>query len=146
MIKELATAKVKETIFVKEKQILSSKALSHLIVEAAFKKNAYQPVLMDVDQLTDYADYILILSARSIRQVEAISESIQQELKQLGIDPLGVEGERGGQWILIDYADVVIHIFYHPLREYYDLEGFWSDAPKVKLEVPAELRVVQMVQ
>lgn len=111
---------------------------------AAFTKNAYQPVLLDVTGLSSYADFILILSGRSVRQVEAVAEAIQQELKQRGHDPLGVEGERGGQWTLLDYNDVVIHVFHHPIREHYDLEGFWSDAPRVALEVPPELRVVHL--
>lgn len=111
---------------------------------AAFTKNAYQPVLLDVTSLSSYADFILVLSARSVRQVEAISEAIQHELKAGGTDPLGVEGGRGGQWTLLDYNDVVIHVFHHPIREHYDLEGFWSDAVRIDLEVPPELRVVQL--
>lgn len=121
-----------------------AKDLALEAVTAAFTKNAYQPVLLDVAALSSYTDFILILSGRSTRQVEAISEVIQRELKQRGHDPLGIEGERGGQWMLLDYADVVIHVFYHPMREFYDLEGLWSDALRVELDVPPELRVVQL--
>jgi ribosome-associated protein len=124
--------------------LLASKDLAMEAVTAAFTKNAYQPVLLDVAQISSYTDYILILSGRSTRQVESISEAVQQELKSSGHDPLGVEGERGGQWMLLDYTDVVIHIFHHPVREYYDLEGFWSEAERVKLEVPPELRMIQL--
>lgn len=113
-------------------------------VEASYTKNAYQPVLLDVAEMSSYTDYILVLSGRSIRQVEAISEGIQHELKAQGHDPLGVEGRRGDQWILLDYTDVVIHVFHHPVREFYDLEGFWSEAARVELDVPPELRVVHL--
>ena len=108
----------------------------------AFTKNALQPVMIDVSEVTSYADYILILSGRSIRQVEAIAEAIEAQMKQEGHDPIGVEGSRGGQWMLLDYGAVVVHVFYHPIREYYDLEGLWADAPRVQLEVPPELQSV----
>ena len=113
-------------------------------VNAAFTKNAYEPVLLNVSGLSSYTDYILVLSGRSIRQVEAVAKGIQKRLKDSGNDAIGVEGERGGRWYLVDYGDVVIHIFYHPVREFYDLEGLWSEAEQVPLEVPPELRVAQM--
>jgi ribosome-associated protein len=126
--------------------LIASKELALQALAAAFTKNALAPVLLDVSNLSSYTDFILILSARSIRQVEAISEAIQLELKGMSFDPLGIEGVRGGQWMLLDYGDVVIHVFYHPAREYYDLEGLWADAPRIELDVPAELRVVEMVR
>jgi len=124
--------------------LVTSRELALEALTAAFTKNALQPVLLDVAGLSSYTDFILLLSGRSIRQVEAIRDVIQQNLKQRRHEPLGVEGERGGQWLLLDYGDVVIHIFYHPLRDFYDLEGLWSEAPRVQLEVPPELRYVQM--
>lgn len=123
---------------------MTAKNLALQAVNAAFTKNAYEPVLLDVSGLSSYTDFILILSGRSVRQVEAVAEAIQKGLKENGNDAMGVEGERGGQWTLIDYGDVVIHVFYHPVREYYDLEGLWSEASHVELEVPPELRVAQM--
>lgn len=117
----------------------TSKELALQAVEAAFTKNALEPVLLDVHESSSYTDFILVLSARSTRQVEAIAEAVQQELKARGHDLMGREGERGAQWRLLDYVDVVIHIFYHPQRAFYDLEGLWSDAPRVPLEVPPEL-------
>ena len=119
------------------------KTLAVEAANAAFTKNAYEPVLLEVADLSSYTDFILILSGRSVRQVEAIAEAIQQELKGRGYDPLGVEGGRGGQWMLLDYGDVVVHVFYHQMREYYDLEGLWSEAPRVAIDVPEELRVVR---
>jgi ribosome-associated protein len=123
--------------------LTSSREFAQRVLAAAFTKNALQPVLLDVTGLASYTDFILILSGRSARQVEAITEAIQQKLKEERYDPLGVEGERGSQWMLLDYGDVVVHVFYHPLRDYYDLEGLWSEAPRVILDVPPELQAVQ---
>lgn len=109
--------------------------------QAAIDNNALEPVLLDTSKQSSYADFILVLSGRSARQVEAIAEKVEEALKDAGHSPLSVEGERGGHWTLIDYGDVVIHVFFHPTREYYDLEGLWSDAPQVPLQVPPELRV-----
>jgi len=124
--------------------LTTSRELALEALEAAFTKNALQPVLLDVTGLSSYADFILVLSGRSIRQVEAISEAIHQNLKGNRHEALGIEGQRGGQWMLLDYGDVVIHVFYHPMRDYYDLEGLWSEAERVELQVPPELRVAQM--
>jgi ribosome-associated protein len=124
--------------------LTTAKDLALEAVSAALTKNAYQPVLLNVNGLSSYADFILIFSGRSTRQVEAITETIQQELKARGHEPLGREGARGGQWMLLDYTDVVIHVFHHPMREFYDLEGLWSEATRVELDVPPELRVVHM--
>lgn len=123
----------------------SSKERALQILDAAFTKNALQPLLLHVSEISSYTDYILVLSGRSVRQVEAISEAIQKEMKGQKVDALGVEGARGSQWVLADYGDVVVHIFYHPLREHYDLEGLWSGAERVELDVPKELRYVPAV-
>lgn len=76
-------------------------------------------------------DYVLVCSGSSDRQVKAIAESISKELKGAGIYPLGVEGENEGKWVLADYDDVVVHIFYEPLREFYDIESLWPFAKEV---------------
>jgi len=107
-------------------------------VEAACTKNAIEPVLLDVSEVCSYTDYILVLSGRSMRQVEAIAEALEGGLKQHGHDPLGREGGRGGQWTLLDFGDLVVHIFYDPVREYYDIEGLWAEAKREKLDLPPE--------
>jgi ribosome-associated protein len=98
-------------------------------------------VLLDVRGLCSYANYQLVLSGRSDRQVDAISEGIVVGLKQEGIRALGTEGKRSGQWSLLDFGDFVVHVFHHPLREHYDLEGLWHEAPRVEIEVPADARI-----
>jgi ribosome-associated protein len=85
--------------------------------------------------LTSITDYFLVTSGNSTRQVQAISQHVSRRMKEEGFRPFGIEGEGEGHWVLIDYGDVVIHIFYHPLREFYDLEGLWIEAPRTGLNV-----------
>jgi ribosome-associated protein len=107
-----------------------------LCVRFALEKKAYDLVLMEVAQLTSLADYFLICTGRSDTQVQAITQSIEENLGGLGIRPLSIEGYPRGQWVVLDYGDVVVHIFYEPLREFYDLERLWARAPRVHLPEP----------
>lgn len=102
-----------------------------LYVKAVLDKKALNVVVLDVHDLTSIADVFIICSGRSNRQVNAISESIQSELKKHKIKPLSVEGTRDGHWMLLDYGHVIIHVFYEPVREFYDLEGLWIDAQRL---------------
>jgi ribosome-associated protein len=113
-------------------------------VNAALKKKAKDLVIMNVKTLTSFTDYFIICSGTSDRQVQAIASSIQENLKELGIIPLGVEGERTGKWVLMDYVDVIIHIFYEPVREFYDIERLWSGSPRMEIANDAtELRALE---
>jgi len=103
-----------------------------LYVKAALGKKAIGFVVLDVRELTSYADVLIVCSGRSNRQVTAIAENIQVALKKQKIRPLSVEGLKEGHWVLIDYGHVIFHIFYEPVREFYDLEGLWSDADRIK--------------
>ncbi|MBW1849906.1 MAG: ribosome silencing factor [Deltaproteobacteria bacterium] len=91
-------------------------------------------VLLDVGNLTSIADVFMICSGRSNRQVSAIAEHIQVDLKKHKIKPLSVEGKKEGHWVLLDYGHVVIHVFYEPVRAFFDLEGLWTDAEKIQTE------------
>ena len=110
-------------------------------LELGLEKKALEPVLLDVRGLCTYCNYQLVLSGRSDRQVDAISEAIVVGLKKDGIRALGTEGKRSGQWALLDFGDFVVHVFHHPQREHFDLEGLWVDAPRVELEIPADARI-----
>ena len=107
-------------------------------MEAALDKRALEPVLIDVSAMGSYTDFIGIVSGRSDRQVDAIAENISQVLKARGLHPLGQEGTGSGRWTLLDFGAFVIHVFYHPVREFYDLESLWIEAPRVKLDVPPD--------
>jgi ribosome-associated protein len=105
-----------------------------LYVKAALGKKTIGLVVLDVRELTSIADVFIILSGRSNRQVSAIAEYIQVDLKKHGIKSLSVEGKKEGHWVLIDYGHVIIHVFYEPVRSFYDLEGLWIDAKKIQTE------------
>ena len=100
-------------------------------IKAALKKKVIDLVALDVRGLTSIADYFIICSGRSNRQVEAIAESIQIDLKKKGIKLLSIEGKKEGHWIVMDYGHVIIHIFYEPVRTLYDLESLWIDAKRI---------------
>ena len=100
-------------------------------IEAASEKKALNLIVLDVRDLTSIADVFIICSGRSNRQVNAIADSIIVGLKKHKIKPLSVEGTGEGHWVLLDYGHVVIHVFYEPVREFFDLEGLWSDAKRI---------------
>ena len=100
-----------------------------------------EPVLLDVSGLCSYTEYLLIVSGRSDRQVDAIADCVRLELKKRGHTAIGMEGTSTGQWALLDYGDVVIHVFHHPLREHYNLESLWIDASRVDIDVPETARM-----
>jgi ribosome-associated protein len=102
-----------------------------LYIKAILGRKAINVVVLDVADLTSYADIFIICSGRSNRQVSAIADFIKTELKKHKIMPLGVEGTKDGHWVLLDYGHVIIHVFYEPVREFYDLEGLWSDAERI---------------
>ena len=104
----------------------------NLYINAVLGKKAHQLVVLDVRDLTSVADTFIICSGRSNRQVSAIAEHIQSDLKQHKIMPLSVEGSKEGHWVLIDYGHIVIHVFYEPVRQFYDLEGLWVDAKRIQ--------------
>jgi ribosome-associated protein len=94
-------------------------------------KKAEDIVVYDLRGLTDVTDYLVLATAHSRSQVRAIVESIKRELKLFDVRKVGQEGNEGGSWVLIDYADCVVHVFSPELREYYSLESLWGDAPQL---------------
>ena len=97
------------------------------------ERKAIDPVLFEVGKLVSITDYFLIASGNSSRQVQAIARHLQKRMREQGFRPDGIEGEQEGHWVLMDYGDVVIHLFYQPIREFYDLEGLWIEAPRMDL-------------
>jgi ribosome-associated protein len=100
---------------------------------AALEKKAEEVAVLDLRGVSGYADFLVICSGQSDRQLEAIADSIEQELKAQGRRAFGSEGQRGGRWVLLDFGDVVVHVFYREERAHYDLEGLWADAPRVAI-------------
>jgi ribosome-associated protein len=118
-----------------------ARAAAGTAIKDALAKQALLPVLLDVSGHTSYTDFICILSARSDRHAATIASSVIDAMKQHGRMLYGQEGSAAGRWMLLDFSDIVFHVFYHPLRSLYDIEGLWIDAPRVKLKVPPEARV-----
>ncbi|MBI5848561.1 MAG: ribosome silencing factor [Nitrospirae bacterium] len=101
--------------------------------EAALQKKAHAPVILELTGLTVIADYFVICSGESTTQVKAVVDFIEHELLLEGIRPMGREGLTYGHWALLDYGDVVIHVFEQETREYYSLEKLWMDAKTIEL-------------
>jgi ribosome-associated protein len=105
-----------------------------LYINAVMGKKALDLVVLDLRELTSFSDIFIICSGRSNRQVSAIAEYVQVNLKKHDIKPLSVEGKKEGHWVLLDYGHVIIHVFYEPVRAFYDLEGLWIDAKRIEIE------------
>ena len=103
-------------------------------MNTALQRKAKDLVAMKVKAISSFADYFIICSGKSSRQVQGIADNLENNLKNWGLKPIGTEGKREGHWVLMDYGDVIIHVFYEPVRYFYDLESLWSDAPRVEWE------------
>lgn len=114
----------------------SGSELARLCARIALDKKAEDIVILDVRTLTYFTDYFVIMSARSTRHAQGLAEAIEGELSAKRISSKNCEGLREGQWILLDYGDVVVHIFYKEQRAFYDLDGLWHDAPRIAVEQP----------
>jgi len=102
-------------------------------VEAALEKKAYDLVVLQVGHLSSIADYFIIATGRSDVQVQAIARGIAERMKREGEHPIAIEGLTHGHWVVLDYTDIVIHVFFEPVREFYRLERNWTDARTVDL-------------
>lgn len=107
------------------------------IVGALHERNAREPVLLDLRGLSDAADFFVIASGDSDTHARAIAEAVMESGRKAGVRPAGVEGQRAGSWILIDYISAVVHVFLPRVRDFYRLEELWGDAPLTRLEEPA---------
>lgn len=105
--------------------------IAQVCAEAASDKKASHISILDVARLTTFTDVIVVCSAPSERQVQAIIRNVEDALLQQGVKPLGIEGLETSSWVLMDLGNVIFHCFTDSAREYYDLEGFWIDAKKI---------------
>lgn len=103
---------------------------------AALDKKAYDLVVLETGKLTSIADYFVLCSGRSDTQVQAIAEAVQEQLARHGARPISLEGIERAQWVLLDYGDLVVHVFQVPVRQFYDLDRLWAKAPRVELPEP----------
>jgi ribosome-associated protein len=116
---------------------LDSKQLADNITNFIFNKNGFDVKILDLRELTTMADYFVICSADSDTQVKAIADEIDRNLKDDGIQLWHKEGYRALNWVLLDYVDVVVHVFKKDVRIFYNLERLWGDAPSIDVTDPA---------
>jgi ribosome-associated protein len=110
-------------------------------VEAALEKKAYDLIVVEVEHLSSIADYFLIATGRSDVQVQAIARGIEERMDREDARPLSIEGLHRAHWVVLDYDDVVVHVFFEPTREFYRLERTWTDARAIPLPEPLRSQV-----
>lgn len=113
-----------------------SRGLAIAIAAAALDKKALSVEVLDVSGRVDYADFLVLMTGRSDRQVNALAQGIEEALRLGGKRPLSVEGLPHAHWVLMDYGDVVVHVFQDEARSTYDLEGLWMDARRIPVPIP----------
>jgi ribosome-associated protein len=104
----------------------------------ALDKKAEDVKILDIRRISSIADYLVLVNGHSDKQTQAIAESVRIGLKKFG-KVLDIEGLREGNWVILDYGDVILHVFKEEVRRYYDLDGLWADAQPV--EIPADYRL-----
>jgi ribosome-associated protein len=112
---------------------LSSWDKTLLLTRLALDKKACDLVVLDVREQTSIADYFILCTGRSDRQVQSIAQGLEEGAAETGFKPFALEGVSRGHWVLIDFSDVIVHVFYEPVRQFYDLDGLWGHAPKANL-------------
>ncbi len=119
-----------------KKEILDKTGLERatLCAQAAWDNKAEDVVVLDVQGISSFADYFVIMSGRSSRHVQGLAQALEATMRSKRISAANAEGIQDGMWVLLDFDDVVVHIFYHEQRSFYDLEGLWHDAPRVEID------------
>ena len=113
------------------KGALQADELAHKIIDALSEKQAEDILLLDIRNVASFADYFVLASAGTSRQMEAVIDSVEKALAAEKVKPMGREGNSGSGWVLLDYGDVILHLFAPEERAYYDLEGLWHTATPV---------------
>lgn len=113
----------------------SSLELATLAARAAAARKAEDVCVYDLHIVSSFCDAFIVCHGTNRRQVTAIAQGVIDELRAKNIRPLGVEGMDAGRWVLIDFGEIVVHVFDEPMRGFYDLDGLWGDAPKLKINL-----------
>ena len=105
--------------------------VTNAIINSCLDAKAKEITALNIKEASDVADYVVVVSGRSDRQVQGIGNRIIQNLAELGIEPSSIEGYEKGHWLLLDFDDVVVHIFFEPTRPHYNIEGLWPKAQRL---------------
>lgn len=111
-------------------------ALTQRAADAAYEKSAHDIVALDVSSPLPITDVFLLLSGRSERNVQAIADAIEDALNSVGVKTLRREGRSEGRWVLLDFGDLICHVFHEDERMFYSLERLWKDCPTISLRIP----------
>jgi len=111
----------------------SSLELAEMAAHAALDKKAEDVIILDVRGMSSFTDYFVIMSGRSTRHVQGLADAINEALSHKRNREATTEGLQEGLWVLLDFNDIIIHIFYHESRSFYDLEGLWHEAPRLEV-------------
>lgn len=109
------------------------------IYDAIDDKLGKDTIILNIGKLTSLTDYFVITTASSSRQVKAISDSVEDRMTKYGIEPRGKEGIDSQEWVLLDYGDIMVHVFNEENRDFYNLEKLWKDAPVIDVESLEEM-------
>lgn len=107
--------------------------LARAVRRAAEARQGEDIQVLDISKVSSFADYFVLVTGQSERQVKALAEAVEEEAEKLGARPHHIEGELEARWILLDFVDVVVHIFLRELRAYYNIDRLWADAPQVSV-------------
>jgi ribosome-associated protein len=114
----------------------SARGIAAAIAAAAIEKKAIAVEILDVAGKVDYADFLVIMTGRSDRHAQALAQGIEDALRQKSVRPVAIEGLPNGTWVLMDFGDVVVHVFQEEARQLYDIEGLWLDAQRLPVPAP----------
>ena len=118
---------------------MESFELTTTVIEACQEAKGRDITVLNVSEVFDLSDYFIVVSGRSDRQVLGISNKILAKLNKMGHKPLSIEGLDDGHWVLMDFGDVIVHVFYEPAREHYDIEGLWINARRADVKEGQDL-------
>jgi len=118
----------------KEYRDKSGEELAQICAKVALDTKAEDVVILDVRGQASFTDFFVIMNGRSTRHVQGLAEAIEGEMRSKRVKTSRAEGLQDGMWVLLDFEDVVVHIFYYDQREFYDLEGLWHDVPRIAVE------------
>jgi ribosome-associated protein len=115
----------------KKTEGISSREKALLCARIAEDYKAQRIAVLFIADLCNFTDYFVICSGQSTKQVQGIADHVEEEMSKAGYRPLGIEGRKDGRWVLMDYDDVIVHVFHDPVRDIYDLESLWAEAPNL---------------